>query len=335
MFQHVGSGERTELDYVSLTDRYVHYWNAVAERVTKVVPDQLFLVEAYSYYSDPPVRERLHPNLVVRYVPSAADGWKGWQAAGAQRAYWRPNNVGSGYRTGVLSPKARETAVTLNYLGKHGILATDMDSIYHNWATQGLHYYAAARLSWNPAQDFDALLDDYCGIGFGAGATAVKKYFQLAEQGVQPRIVAGRGIFPLIAPATISAMRIELIAAAKATEKDLPAHRRVAFLRAGFEFTAISAEADRLKESAEAGTKPDLAAVNVVMERRWQMMRALLQREPLAVNVAVVAGNDATLNTALGWKGPTEAAKGGKFQLPAGDDWLNEDQSETRKGQNR
>ena len=159
----------------------------------------------------------------------------------------------------------------------------------------------------------------------------MKKYFQLAEKGVQPQIVGKRSTFPLITPETISALRAELVAAAKVTANDAPSHRRVAFLRAGFEFTAVSAEANWLKESAEAGTKIDPAKVNAVMERRWQMMRALLKLEPLAVNVAVVAGNDATLNAALGWKGPSETIKAGKFQLQPGDDWLNEDQSATRK----
>src|SRR5262249_4592631 len=175
MFNKVGEGARTELDYVSLTDRYVHYWNAVAERVTKVVPDQLFLVEAYSYYSDPPVREKLHPNLVVRYVPKTGEGWEGWRTAGAKRRYWRPNNLHRGHRAGAPSPNARETATTLNYLGANGILATDMDSIHNHWATHGLHYYVAARLSWDPAQKFDAVLDDYCQTGFGAAAEPVKK----------------------------------------------------------------------------------------------------------------------------------------------------------------
>jgi hypothetical protein len=160
----------------------------------------------------------------------------------------------------------------------------------------------------------------------------VKRYFQIAEQGVQPRTGGGKSAFPLIAPVTIDALRTELAAAAKATEHDAPAHHRVAFLRAGFEFTAISAEADRLREAAEAGQKPDPAAVNTVMERRWQMMRAILRNQPLAVNVAVVAGYDAPLNSALGWKGPTESTKAGSFKLKPGDDWLNEDQSATRKG---
>lgn len=324
-FAKVGGSERTEVDYVALSDRYVHYWNAVAERVTKVVPDQIFLVEAYSYYSDPPVREKLHPSLVLRYVPNTADGWKGWQAAGATRVYWRPNNLHSGYRDGVLSPRARENSATLCYLAKHGMLATDMDSIYHNWSTQGLHYYAMARLSWNPAQDFDAILDDYCRTGFGAGAGHVKDYFLLAEKGIVPSAI--KGGFPQIEPETIGKLRAALVSAAKATESDAASHRRVAFLRAGLEFTAISAEAHRLADSGKADAK----AASAVMERRWQLMRAILQNHPLAVNVGVVAANDVVLNRALNWKGPSDAAKAGKFPVQAEDDWLNGDQSATRK----
>jgi hypothetical protein len=76
----------------------------------------------------------------------------------------------------------------------------------------------------------------------------------------------------------------------------------------------------------------DPKAAAGVMEQRWQMMRAMAKNQPLAVNVAVVAGNDSPLNGALKWKGPSELAKTGKFQLKPGDDWLNEDQSATRQG---
>lgn len=331
MFAKVGQGTRSEIDYVSLSDRFVHYWNAVAQRVTKVVPDQLFVVDAYSYYSDPPVREKLHPNLVVRYVPSDIEGWKGWQAAGAKRSYWRPNNLHGGYREGAIKPTARKAAESLKYLTAQGMLATDISSIYDNWATQGLEYYTAARLSWDPSQDFDALVDDYCRTGFSSGAEQVKKYFALVESGVTPVVINNRGQFPKIEPATIDALRALLVAAAQATVKDAPSHQRVAFLRAGLELTAISAEAHRLKNLATAGETVDLPAAHALLERRWQLMRALFQQQPLAVNVAVVAGHDRQLNEPLKWKGPTEAAKAGKFQLLDGDDWLNEDQSATRK----
>ena len=330
VFKKVGGAERTEVEHVALTDRYVHYWNAVAERVVKVVPDQLFLVEAYSYYSDPPMREKLHPNIVLRYVPNTADGWKGWQAAGAKRVYWRPNNFHSGYRDAALSPRARENCATLRYLADHGMLATDMDSIYHNWATQGLHYYTIAKLSWNPAQDFDALVDDYCRTGFGAGAEHVKSYFLRAEKGVVP--VPGKGAFPQITPETIAGLRASLVAAAKATEQDAPSHRRVAFLRAGLEFTALSVEAHRLADAAADGGTVDAKAASAVMERRWQIMRAIFQNHPLAVNVGVVAGNDGPMISALKWKGPSDAARTGKFQLPAEDDWLNGDHGQVPRG---
>jgi hypothetical protein len=209
------------------------------------------------------------------------------------------------------------------------MLATDMDSIYHNWATQGLHYYAMARLSWNPAQDFDAILDDYCKTGFGAGAEPVKQYFLRMEKGVV--LVPGKGAFPEISPETINELRALLGAAAKTTERDPSSRRRVAFLRAGLEFTAVSAEAHRLADSAARGARLDANGTTEVMERRWQMMRAILQHHPLAVNVGVVAGNDGPLRSALGWKGPSDATKAAKIQLQPGDDWLDADQSATRK----
>ncbi|WP_395748281.1 DUF4838 domain-containing protein [Prosthecobacter sp.] len=329
IFKKVGESERSEVEHVALTDRFVHYWNAVVERVTKVVPDQLFLVEAYSYYSDPPMREKLHPNLVLRYVPNSADGWKGWQAAGAKRVYWRPNNLHSGHYDGALSPRARENSETLRYLAASGMLATDMDSLYHHWATQGLHYYMMAKLSWNPTQEYDALLDDFCKTGFGAGAEEVRQYFLLAEKGIV--LTPGKRVFPQITDETMAALRAHLVAAAKATEGDAAAHRRVAFLRAGFEFTAASREAHRLADEASGGGKPDPKIVNEVMDRRWQMMRGLLQNHPLAVNVGVVAAADGAWTRALSWKGPTEGAKTGKLVLKPEDDWLNGDQSATRK----
>ena len=330
VFPKPGEGGRTEMDYVSLTDRYVHYWNAVAERVTKVVPEQLFVIDAYSYYSDPPVRERPHPNLVVRYVPNETKGWAGWQAAGAKRGYWRPNNVHGGYREGALKPSPHFTADTVRYFAEHGTLATDMDGVYDNWATQGLEYYVAARMSYDPSQTYDQLLTDYCRTGFGAGADAIKEYFLLIERGVTPVVINNRGYFPKIEPATLDQLRAQLTAAAKATADDPASRRRVDFLRAGFELTAVSAEAHKLKLAKAAGETVDLAQAHAVLERRWQLMRAMFERQPLAVNVAVVAAHDRQLNEPLQWKGPTDAARGGKFTLPSGDDWLYEDQSATR-----
>jgi hypothetical protein len=265
-------------------------------------------------------------------VPNETEGWKGWLAAGARRGYWRPNNVHGGYREGALKPSGRSTAEKVRFFATHGALATDMDGIYDNWATQRIEYYVAARLSFDPSLSYDDLLADYCRTGFGAGAESVKQYFLLIETGVTPVVINNRGQFPKIDPQTIERLREHLVAAAKATADDGPSRRRVDFLRAGFELTAMSAEAHRLKNAAAAGEAVDPAAAHAVLERRWQLMRAMFERQPLAVNVAVVAAHDRQLNEPLKWKGPTDAVRSGKFSLPAGDDWLNEDQSATRRG---
>jgi hypothetical protein len=64
-------GSRRDFEHVSLTDRMVYFWNAIAERVARVHPDKLLVVDAYSVYAAPPVERKLHPNLVVRFAPLA------------------------------------------------------------------------------------------------------------------------------------------------------------------------------------------------------------------------------------------------------------------------
>jgi hypothetical protein len=319
VFDHVGQSARKEIDYVSLTDRYVHYWNAVAERVARSHSKVLFLVDAYSYYSDPPVREKLHPNLVVRYVPSTLDGWKGWQSAGAKRIYWRPNNLHSGYRDGALKVFGGELASTMRYFSDNGMLATDIQGIYDNWATQGMNYYVTARMDWDPRQTYESILDDYCQHGFGPAAQAVKQYFQKAESftgTVAEKYTANR----------VAELRELLETARKASANDPAIRKRVTFLRAGLEHTALTAEALRMASQIEAGQPVDRAAGKAVMDRRWQLMRAIALREPLAVNEPVVAGNEQLLRRTLGWSGPGDAAKAAKLNDTPQDDWLNEDQ---------
>ena len=319
-FDKVGQSKRTEFEYVSLTDRYVHYWNAVAAGVTKVHPNLLFVIDAYSRYSDPPVRARLHPNLVVRYVPGTTDGWKGWQAAGAKRIYWRPNNLNRGRDTGGLLVYAARTAETMKHLAANGMIATDMDGINYFWATCGLNYYVAAKLAWNPTLPYEALLDDYCRSGFGPAAEPVKRYFRRAEElrptEATPWTVEG-----------LAELRGCLAAAAKAARSDPTVRRRVAFLSAGLEHTIVTAEAYRLKAAADAGEKIDFAAAGALMDRKWQLMRTVFKDFVLAVNEPLVASSETLLRRALKWKGPGDAAKAADAKPREDDAWLYEDQT--------
>jgi len=57
------------MNQVSITDRYIHFCNAIAERVTKKHPNVLLGFLAYVQYTRPPVREKVHPNLVPEIAP--------------------------------------------------------------------------------------------------------------------------------------------------------------------------------------------------------------------------------------------------------------------------
>ena len=181
---------RRDFEHVSLTDRMVYFWNAIAEQVTKVHPTKLMVVDAYSVYSAPPVGRKLHPNLVVRfaslgyhdetYRKESLRDWDDWSKA-AKRIFFRPNLMLLGRRTGLPLVYVHKFGEDFRHLAGHGLLGTDFDACCHHWATQGLNYYVVARLNWNPDLDVDTLIDDYCRSGFGPAARSVRRYFDRLE----------------------------------------------------------------------------------------------------------------------------------------------------------
>jgi hypothetical protein len=143
-------GTRRDFEHVSLTDRMVSFWNAIAEKVAKVHPNKFLVVDAYSVYAAPPVERKLHPNLVVRFAPLAYHAedyrqeslreWDAWSKA-AKRIYFRPNLMLAGRRDGMPLLYVHKFGKDFRYLADHGMMGTDFDSCCHNWATQGLNYW--------------------------------------------------------------------------------------------------------------------------------------------------------------------------------------------------
>jgi len=301
-FPKAGSTKRTNITYPSLSDRYVWYWNQVAERVTKELPKLTFLIDAYSCYSTPPVREKLHPSLVLRYIPSDPAGWLGWQQAGARMIYWRPNMLYFGSEEGTLNRfAARDLADVMGYLIDHAMIATDLDACLDNWATMGLNYYAAARMYWNPRLKFEEILKDYCGA-FGTAAAPVEQYFRRVEALRDPvSKEASSTMLSKYTTAAIEELRGLLAAAEHAAGEDKPLKKRIAFLRAGLDYTAASAEAAGLRAQVQAGRPVQQALVNRLMERRRQIMRELAVNEPLAINAPYIAANGSYIWRDLKW----------------------------------
>jgi len=308
------SGPRKNFEYVSLTDRMVFFWNEIATRVTRVYPNALFGADAYSAYSAPPVRRTLHPNIVIRFVPMnylndearqrALQDWDAWSKA-AKKIYFRPNLLLAGRRQGALAVYVHKMARDFRYLSKHSMVGTDFDSIVHHWATEGLNYYVAARMNWNPDLDVDAVIDDYCKSGFGPAAAAVKQYFACVEALTDEVAAKKLHVTAPYTDAVLDELDGYLKKARQLAAGDEAVARRVAFLQVGLEWQRLEVAGHRLLAQRAEGKRIDPAVAKPLFERRFRMMRDILVNDCLAVNVGYVEWGEGGLWRRIGWRPST------------------------------
>lgn len=307
MLWDFNKGTRRDFEHVSLTDRMVFFWNAIAERVAKTHPDKFLVVDAYSVYAAPPVERKLHPNLVVRFAPldyhaedyrqESLKEWDAWSKA-AKRIYFRPNLMLAGRRDGMPLLYVHKFAKDFRYLAGHGMMGTDFDSCCHNWATQGLNYYVVARLHWDPEQDVNAIVDDYCQKGFGPAAKSVRRFFDGLEA------LMDQSAAQKIKPATVfdskalGRLRKELEQARQDAGSDAVIAKRIAFLELGLRWTEIEVRAHAFL----ADPKPDKDIVKKTLDDRFTLMRQVFRETPLALNVAYISWGEDALWSRLGWE---------------------------------
>jgi len=140
-----------------------------------------------------------------------------------------------------------------------GATAADLAGVGGYWAAEGLNYYVAARLMWNPDADTQVIVADYCKAGFGSGAWSVRRYFteverltaQMAAALPQSRVgemrqpwtsAAFREVFT---PERIRHLRSLLLQAGEQTARDPAACQlRVRFLLEGLRFVELAMALD-------------------------------------------------------------------------------------------
>lgn len=180
----------------SITDRYVKFCNIVAEKVTKKYPDVKLGFLAYVQYTQPPVREKLHPNLVPMFAPINYCRAHAMTDNCASRARVKPMVEGWG--------KASPGGVSYyNYmfnLAEYSApypmihqMKTELPIIYGNnvqyWQPEGMSnfeqvlpgLYLTIRKSWNPAENSDAILEEFYTRFYGSAAAGMKKYWTLFD----------------------------------------------------------------------------------------------------------------------------------------------------------
>jgi hypothetical protein len=313
------SGRYYRFDYVSLTDRMVYFYNAIAEKVAKVYPDVLFTGQAYSAYRAPPVKQKLHPNIVIRFVHSPSHyadddvrregmaDWDAWAGA-AQMIYWRPNSLLWGRHEGTLGVYAHKLGQDFRHISGNKCVGTDFDSCMHHWATQGLNYYVLAKLHWYPDLDVDEVIDDYCRCGFLSAAGEIKRYLLRVEQLTdQAAAEKNADVTEPYTPQFIAELGAMLDAADKAAGDDSAVRRRIAFFRAGLDFSELQAKIYRLLTVAgQRSLMPaEKSEAKRLLDAKYLRMREIFQKEHFAVNVAALCWGEWGRFKRLDWTGPS------------------------------
>jgi len=304
---------RRDFEHVSLTDRMVHFWNGIAERVAKVHPDKLLVVDAYSVYAAPPVERKLHPNLVVRFASlgyydedyrrESMRDWDEWSKA-AKRIYFRPNLMLLGRRDGLPLLYVHKFGEDFRYLASHAMMGTDFDACCHHWATQGLNYYVVARLHWNPELSVDAIVDDYCRAGFGPAAQAIRRYFDRLEALMHEVATKKSKATAAFHAEAIAGLRKELDQARKDAGDDATIRKRLDFVELGLRWTIHEARAHAF---LDAGANADKVEAKKSLDERFALMQEIFRKTPLALNVAYISWGEDGVWGQLGWAPPSRS----------------------------
>jgi hypothetical protein len=215
--------------------------------------------------------------------------------------YFRPNLMLLGRRDGLPLVYVHKFGEDFRYLANHGMMGTDFDSCCHHWATQGLNYYVVARLHWNPEQDVDALVDDYCKAGFGPAAKSVRRYFDRLESLLNEAATKKGKASAAFTAEALTGLRKELDQARKDAGDDATVAKRVAFLELGLSWTEIEAKAHTFLADPE---KADKGAAKRTLDERYMLMKDIFQKTPLGLNAAYISWGEDASWAKLGWKRP-------------------------------
>lgn len=168
-----------------LTDRYVHLANAVAREARKHRPDSIVTIYAYLSTLYPPRREKLEPNMVVQLVPYVdpldldvvEKHFGGWRKAGATRLMLRPNYHHKYLGTCMPIGVEKQMFDVFQRAYANGCVATDYDSMLHQWPVTGITDYILAKSMAEPDKPFDHWAEQYYSA-FGDAAPEVREYFE-------------------------------------------------------------------------------------------------------------------------------------------------------------
>ncbi|MBK8035704.1 MAG: DUF4838 domain-containing protein [Verrucomicrobiaceae bacterium] len=163
-------------EYPSLSDRTFTFFNEIATRVGREMPDRDLVAYAYSVYRSVPVKvKHLQPNLIIGYVGMNLSEIEAWSRI-APKLFIRPNDLGPAIDLGMPRNNAAWFAQAVKSGVEHKAIGFDFDNGHGNWSAHGLDYYVLCKAMWNPDLDVAATISDYCRAAYGPAAEVMQQY---------------------------------------------------------------------------------------------------------------------------------------------------------------
>jgi uncharacterized protein DUF4838 len=175
-----------------------------------------------------------------------------------------------------------------------------------NWGTQGLNFYVAARLLWNPDEDVDRLVREFCRDFYGPAAAPMRRYWEGWEQAMAAsaaRNCGGYKWWAIFTPERLAVAEAELREAEGWVKDGSMEAQHVRFARQGFEFTR------RWARMEELGGKGDFAGAVKAGEEAVAYVESLKETPIYVVEPWLAVPQ--TQNQIKGWKEKMEVRKPG------------------------
>jgi len=179
---------------------FLHFANAVAERVAEIHPENLMAVFAYTFSEKPPLSIRPHDKIIIRMAPikmcfghpfpecndvdskAFVQNLDGWAKLTDRIWVWHYCTDFPNY----LMPFADFNEFTKdigNYLDR-GVNGIYFQGTYTTLggADSELRAWLMAQLLWDPGRDPDALVDEWMAGVYGPAAAPMRAAFDLCQQ---------------------------------------------------------------------------------------------------------------------------------------------------------
>ena len=239
---------------VSVTDRYVKFFNLLLAELRKKHPNVGLAFYCYSQHMRAPVREKPDTKILPILAPidvcriHAIDNSFCWERQYIRQIVedWKALGVRMMYRgylfhladAGIPFSMIRQVRAEYPYYHRMGMIACRVEC-KPAWAYHGPSLYLASRIMWNPSLNVDALLDDYFTKFYGPAAKPMRSHFDHLEQAFREADYHTGNVFDIphiLTPHVMLNLESSLQSAEQAAPDESIFARRVHMTRVGFDF---------------------------------------------------------------------------------------------------